>query len=64
MWIIKNKKFNNYYHSTIEKKIHHFTTDCEKAHKFKTKGNANKQLEKFKKLREYSNFEIMKEGGS
>lgn len=60
MWLIKNKRLNNYYHSTISRKIYHFIVDCEKAHKFKTKRDAKKRLEAFNKLREYDNFELVK----
>lgn len=60
MWVIKNKKLNIFYQFTILKGLYHFTTNCEEAHKFKTRSNAKKRIDSFKHLREYANLEIAK----
>lgn len=56
MWVIKNKKYGNYYHSTIYKHNKHFVTYIEEAKKM-DKRSANKILNNFNHP---ENYELVK----
>ena len=55
-YVIKNKKFNNYFANKVCENINHFVLDINDAKIFYDKRQANKQLKSFKKI---ENFEIV-----
>ena len=59
MWVIKNNKRNNYYHSTINKDLKHFVLDIKEAKKM-TKKDANKIILNLKKSENYELKEVKK----
>lgn len=55
-YLIKNKKYNNYYKSYIKKDVRHFVVNIDDAYKFGRKKLANEILNKFNHK---ENFEIV-----
>lgn len=59
MFVIRNKKFNNYYKSTIGNSFH-WIFSAEEAYKFKNIHTAEVRMKGMEKLKEYPNLEIVK----
>lgn len=59
MYVIKNSKRNNFYKSTLKYGFH-FVLDLDEATKIRYKKDANKILNKMKKLRDIEFIEIVK----
>lgn len=59
MFVIRNKKLNNYYKTTIGKQFHWVFSETE-AYKFKNIHTAEIRMKGMEKLREYPNLEIVK----
>lgn len=58
MWVIKNKKYGNFYHSTINKNMKHFVSYIEEAKKM-SKTQCNNIMKTFKNI---ENYEMIKVG--